>query len=472
MPAESVLVADRLFDGERFLRGEHEVVVAGGRIRSVRARPAAAALPAGARDLRGGTLLPGLIDAHCHIARVGSFEPREAPNPAAVALNLSSAVRAGVTTVGDMGCPAPMIASLAALTRGEPSAGPGVRAAGPLLTVPLGYPLDWMSRAHLWLGAAIPCADQASARRAVTRVARAGMDHVKICIMHRGYDLSSLPTFSQKVARAVVEEAHASGLRVLAHAHWNADYRVALAAGVDALMHSAFDPLDPELVARVADSGVSVCPTLWVFHSACLGAEQRWDRDPARQRGVAEPVRRSWRRFAEAYAASGEVLPEGIAGGLPKAAARDGVRNAIANLLLLRERGVPFAYGSDGPYGFSTVFRPLEELSLFEGAGLGKEECLRAATLGAAELLGLRDRGALRPRLAADLLWVDGDLSRDLSALRRVRAVLRGGVAVSADGRTATLAARAVRRGLGRTLAHAAVTRLSQSFGAVEKLIL
>ncbi len=233
----------------------------------------------------------------------------------------------------------------------------------------------------------------------------------------------------------------------------------------------AFDPLDPEIVARVADSGVSVCPTLWVFHSACLGAEQRWDRDPTRQRGVAEPVRRSWRRFAEAYAASEHVLPEGIAGGLPKAAARDGVRNAIANLLLLRERKVPFAYGSDGPYGFSTVFRPLEELTLFEGAGLGKEECLRAATLGAAELLGLRDRGALRPGLAADLLWVDGDLTLDLSALARVRAVLRGGVAVSDDLRSTADAARAVRRGLGRTLAHAVVTRMSQSIGSASRTI-
>lgn len=462
MAARSALRVDRLFDGERFLSGEHEVVVEGELIRSVERRPAGAPLRAGTRDLRGGTLLPGLIDAHCHIARVGLFEPHEAPDPTAVVDNLASAQRAGVTTLGDMGCPAPMISALAALTRREPHAGPSIRAAGPLLTVPLGYPLDWMSRAHVWLGAAVPCPDEKSARRAVARVARAGMDHVKICIMHRGYDLSALPTFSRKVARAVVDEAHASGLRVLAHAHWNADYRVALAAGVDALMHSAFDPLDPEIVARVADSGVSVCPTLWVFHSACLGAEQRWDRDPARLAGVTAPVRRSWRRFAEAYAASAEVLPEGIAGGLPKQAARQGVENAVANLLLLRERKVRFAYGSDGPYGFSTVFRPFEELSLYRAAGLGSEECLRAATLGAAETLGLADRGAVRPGLRADLLWVDGDLSRDLGALSRVRAVWRGGVSVALDGARSGGAARAVRRGLGRTLVDALATQLSQ----------
>lgn len=452
MATPKVLVVDRLFDGERFALGEHEISIEGGTISAVRSRDRGLPAPPGAQDLRGATLLPGLIDAHCHIARVGQFEAHEPPHPPSVAANLSSALKAGVTTVGDMGCPAPMIARLRGATGDDPSQGPAIRAAGPLLTVPLGYPLDWMSRLHGWLGAALPCADEASARRAVNAVARSGMDHVKICIMHRGYDLSALPTFSHKTARAVVDEAHALGLRVLAHAHWNADYRVALAAGVDALMHSAFDPLDAELVQRVADAGVSVCPTLWVFHSACLGAEQRWDQDAERLRGVTVPVRRSWRRFAEAYAVSGDVLPDGIAGGLPKVAARDGVRNAIANLLLLRDAKVPFAYGSDGPFGFSTVFRPLDELGLMASAGLDPAECLRAATAGAAALLGLADRGAVRPGLRADLIWVDGDLSRDLGALGRVRGVMRGGEPTGARGADG---AGAVWRGLAATVGHA-----------------
>ncbi|MBK7580883.1 MAG: amidohydrolase family protein [Myxococcales bacterium] len=461
--APEVLIVDHLFDGRRFVPGEHEVTLAKGFIRAVRPRPQAESLPPGARDLRGGTLLPGLIDAHCHLARVGLFEPHEAPHPRSVAENLSSALRAGITTAGDMGCPAPMITALRSHTEAERDAGPAIRSAGPLLTVPLGYPLDWMSQAHVWLGAAIPCGDERSARRAVARVAAAGMDHVKICIMHRAYDLTALPTFSRKVARGVVEEAHALGLRVLAHAHWSADYRVALAAGVDALMHSAFDPLDDELVARVAGSGVSVCPTLWVFHSACLGAEERWDREPGRLAGVTAPVRRSWRRFAEAFAVSGDVLPDGIAGGLPKSAARDGVRNAIANLLLLRERGVPFAYGSDGPYGFSTVFRPFEELELLARAGLGIDECLAAATSGAAQLLGATDRGVIQPGARADLVWVDGDLSSELGALRRVQRVMRQGRWVSDAGALRPRVERTVWRGLADTLRSAVVSGLLRS---------
>src|SRR6185312_3345373 len=98
------------------------------------------------------------------------------------------------------------------------------------------------------------------------------------------------------------------------------------------------------------------------------------------------PVRRSWRRFAEAYAASGDVLPEGIAGGLPKALAAEGVRNAQANLRLLHDAGVPIVHGSDGPYGYSMIGQPRDELGVLHASGLDVEACLRAATSDAAAL--------------------------------------------------------------------------------------
>jgi imidazolonepropionase-like amidohydrolase len=278
------------------------------------------------------------------------------------------------------------------------------------------------------------------------------MDHVKICIMHRGYNLDPLPVFSKTVADAIVTEAHALGLRVLAHAHWNADYRVALAAGVDALMHSSFDPLDDELVSRVRDAGVSVCPTLWVFHSACLATAQQLDRDPERRRGVVPAVRRSWRRFAEAHAVSGDVMPAGIAGGLPKQAALDGVRNAVANLLLLRDAGVPLAHGSDGPYGYSQLGRPLDELTTLRDAGLSSLECLRAATSRAADLLGASDRGVVEPGRRADFVLVEGDPVADLSALQRVEAVYRAGRRVDAHATEPRGAARAAVSGIAATL--------------------
>ncbi len=451
MPTSAIL-ADRIFDGFAFRDEPLRIEITGGSIASVRPHDDRSALPPGAFDARGSTLLPGLIDAHCHAARVGLFEPAEPPDPAAVVHNLLGALERGVTTLGDMGCTAPMARALRKLGEARHDA-PAIRSSGPLLADPLGYPLDWMSSFHRRLGAAIPCSDERSAREAVQRVADAGMDHVKLCIMHKSYAYQPLRVFPRSVARAIVEEAHAVGLKALAHAHWDADYRLALDAGVDALMHSAFDPLSEETVLRVRDVGVPVCATLWVFHSVCLGAEERWDGDPTRTGVVSRPVRRSWRRFAEAYAASADVLPPGIAGGLSKELAREGVRNAIANLRLLHDAGVPIVHGSDGPYGFSVMGKPRDELEALHAAGLDAAECLRAATSSAARLLGASDRGRIAEGLRADLLVVDGDPRTDLGAMERVRAVFRGGERVVLGMSSRARAAASVLRGYAGTIA-------------------
>jgi len=464
----SAIVTGRLFDGVAFREAPTRIDLADGRIQALRAHPPGEALPDGAIDARGATVLPGLIDAHCHIGRAGQFEADEPPNPGAIVHNLVAALAGGVTTVGDMGGPAALTSALGRAADKSPLAGPAVRAAGPILTAPGGYPLDWLPSGHRKLGVVIACPDEDSGRRAVARVARAGMSHVKIAIMHQSYAMQPLKVLPPKVARAIVEEAHRLGLRVCAHAHWAADYRMALEAGVDALMHSSFDPLDDELVRRVADAGVMVCPTMWVFHSACLGAEQRWDRDPLRSGKVVAAVARSWRQFCEAYQASGDVLPAGIAGGLPKQQAKQGVRVAAANLQLLQQAGVPLAHGSDGPFGFSVIGRPLDELGMLSAAGLDVESCLGAATSGAAALLGCADRGRIEVGLRADLLVADGDPRRDLGALARPRAVLRAGVVVAQAGSVTAgklTRAGAVARGLGATVAAALRQGLAGSDG-------
>jgi len=454
MVTDGLILSDRRFDGRRFLDEPAAIELRGGRIAEIHRGEGPAGRPT-VYDARGRTLLPGLIDAHAHVARTGLFEPVEPPNLSAIAHNLRMLLDAGVTTVGDMGGPAPLSMALSKVGEAFPHAGPAVRAAGPILADPAGYPLDWMPRRHAALGVVLTCATEREARASVQRVAEAGMSHVKLAIMHAGYDLKPLSVFSRSTATAIVDEAHRLGLRALAHAHWAADYRLALDAGVDALMHSSFDPLDDELVRRVADAGVPVCPTLWVFHSACLGAAERWDLDASRGVGVLGPVRRSWRRFAEAWAASGDLVPRGIAGGAPKAKAEEGVRNALSNLRLLHDAGVPLSYGSDGPFGFSVLGRVTDELSLLASAGLTTTECLSAATAGSAAILGCDDRGTIEPGRRADLVVIDGDPREDLGAVGRVEAVFRGGERVDPQrGRGAR--ARAVAEGVGSTVLDAA----------------
>lgn len=446
MSSTTSVIAGRMFDGRVFVERPTRVEILGGRIASVS--------PADRAGDDGLTLLPGLIDAHCHAARVGLFEPDERPSPTSVAGNVLTALERGVTTLGDMGCTPAMARALRALGDARADA-PAVVSSGPVLADPLGYPLDWMRAFHRRVGAVIPCGSERAARDAVERVAASGMNHVKLCIMHKSYAYQPLRVFPRSVAKAIVDEAHRLGLRAFAHAHFDADYRLALDAGVDALMHSSFDPLDADTVARVRDAGIPVCATLWVFHSACLGAEQRWHRDARRTASVPGPVRRSWRRFAEAYAASGDVLPAGIAGGLPKDLAREGVRNALANLALLHDAKVPITYGSDGPYGFSVLGRASDELRLMHGAGLDVEACLGAATSAAAALLGLGDRGRIEPGLRADLVLIEGDPREDLGALDRVREVWRSGERVTLSRGARARALVGVLRGLGSTLAEA-----------------
>jgi len=458
------ILAGRLFDGHRLHDGPVRIDLRAGHIETLRPEPPDVAVGPEVLDARHATVVPGIVDAHAHIGRAGQFEPHEPPNPGAIAHNMAACLQGGVTTVADMGGPAPLARELRRHFDAHPAMGPSLRAAGPLLADPEGYPLDWLSPAHRKLGVALLCDDERSARESVRQVAEAGMDHVKLCIMVRSYSDQPLKVFPLPVARAIVAEAHALGLKACAHAHWNADYRLALDAGVDNLMHSSFDPLEPEVVERVKDSGVTVCPTLWVFESACLGAEQRWDRDPARNGGVVSAVARSWRRFGEAYAASGDVIPPGIAGGIPKELAKRHIRVAAANLKLLRDAGVPFAFGSDGPFGYSVLGQPVDELEALHRAGLDPEECLRAATSGGASLLGCADRGVIEPGRRADLLVVDGNPCADITALGNIEAVYREGRQVGAPaetGRIRTQRGLAVAAGLAKTVLEA----MSRGFG-------
>ncbi|HVY48119.1 MAG TPA: amidohydrolase family protein, partial [Minicystis sp.] len=399
---------DLRFDGERFSTEPAALTLDRGVITRIepladRAAPA----PGGVHDARGALTLPGLVNAHVHIARGGVFEPNERISLAQTRRNLEGCLAAGVTTIGDMACAPALVRELKRYLAKDPRRGPAIRAAGPIVTAPRGYPLDWLPPLFARLGLALPCATERDAQAAAARVAEAGMDHVKLAVMHESYARKPIPAVKEAVARALVREAHALGLRVLAHAHTVADYRVALAAGVDALMHSSFEPLDEDLVARVAAAGVPVCPTLWVFESACLGVEMRLDADARYTRHVEPYIRASWRRFAEAFAASGDVLPDGMAGGLEKSVAAEAIRNASANLLLLRDAGVPIVFGNDASYGFSLVARPVDELGAMQRAGMPPEACLRAATSAAAALLRCDDRGTLAVGKRADVVVAD-----------------------------------------------------------------
>lgn len=405
------------FDGERFVDGTATIRVHGGRITAI--EPRWAVDEPGLVDVRDRLLMPGLINAHVHVARAGFFEAEEPPlQLRQIAQNFLGALRAGVTTVGDMGCTVPMMRALARLVREDPLAGPRCLGAGPLLTAPEGYPFNWLSPLWRHSETALAVENERDAKRAVERTIGAGMDHLKIAVMHESFARSPLPALSPTAARAIVEEAKRLDRRVYAHAHSLADYRVSLDAGVAALMHSCFEPLSPDDIARIADAGVAVCPTLWAYDSTTqvgdCGVHLRADL----QRHATAPLRRSWQRFADAYAAAGDSFPEdSVIPGVKKTDAREAMRIGAANLRLLHEAGVPIVFGSDASFGVALLARPYDELAAMQEAGLSAVACLRSATSVAADVLRQPDLGRIAVGKIADIVVASTALREDLAQL-------------------------------------------------------
>jgi imidazolonepropionase-like amidohydrolase len=129
------------------------------------------------------------------------------------------------------------------------------------------------------------------------------------------------------------------------------------------------------------------------------------------------------------------------------------VRAAGANLMLLRDAGVPIAFGNDASYGFSLVARPSDELAAMQRAGMDAEACLRAATSESARLLGCTDRGVVRPGARADLLIVDPRVRDDVAAIDPPREVIAAGERLSEARASGFGTAVAFLEGVARTAA-------------------
>ncbi|GAA4587754.1 amidohydrolase family protein [Planotetraspora phitsanulokensis] len=380
--------AARLFDGDQtVLTGDPTVIVDAGRIVSVRH---GAAVPAEADlvDLGDATLLPGLIDAHVHLAFDAGADPvggLAARDDAEVLEGMRAAARtalaAGVTTIRDLGDRGYLALVLREEFARAPAVGPHVLAAGPPITTPLG---------HCWyLGGE---AEGVEGVRAEVRAhAERGVDVIKI--MASGGELtpgtrSHRSQYGLDELRAAVAEAHRLGLPITAHAHAGQAIADAVEAGVDSIEHCTFltedgvEPL-PEVIEAIARAGVVV--------SLTLGTRP------------------------------GSTPP-------PRIAAR--MAAMIDLFALLRKAGVPIVCGTDAGIGPP---KPHDVLPHAVGAlvsmlGWSPAEALRTVTSLAAGVCRLEHRkGRLAPGMDADILAVAGDPFADPAALLDVRAVFRQG---------------------------------------------
>lgn len=255
----------------------------------------------------------------------------------------------------------------------------------------------------------------AQAREAVQRLVARRPDVIKLWFAPRsGMDLEQ----EFQWVRAAVEEAHAQGLRVAAHATQREIARRMVAAGADILVHSVDDrPIDPGLLAQMRANHVLYIPTLGVAPRYAEVLGQRLRLSPY-ERALGDPA---------AIASLDDLawlFPSRVRGSRPP-----DTRKARENLLRVHEAGITIAAGSDAG-NIGTLHGPAlhRELELMVGAGLAPAEVLAAATRGGAQIMGRSSElGRLAPGFRADLLVLKDSPLTDIRNTRRIDLVMING---------------------------------------------
>jgi imidazolonepropionase-like amidohydrolase len=405
-----VLRAARLFDGKSdTLLSPAIVVVQNGSIAAAGPR---AAIPDGAQviDLGDATLLPGLIDAHVHLAqeRTDDFQKDEldrlrksiAEQTLDAAEHARKALQAGFTTLRALGTPHQIDAGLRnAIARGA-AVGPRIVAALDAIGATGGHCDSPPYREGLLAEErAAGIADGPEALRAqVRRHHKYGADVIKVCVTGGVLSLTDdvdTAQLTQAEMDAIVDEAHALRRKVAVHAHGPTGAKRAIRAGADSIEHGTF--LDDEAFAMMRARGTLLVPT------------------PLNDRYYDEQIARGARihpRVREKMA-------------IAKAARRDSLKRALA-------QRVRIAFGTDAgvyPHG-----RNAEQLGILVEWGMRPIDALRSATSVAAGLLGLEGKiGTLEPGKLADVIAVPGDALRDVRATERVFFVMKEGAVVRDD---------------------------------------
>lgn len=379
-PVRAVRFAS-LWDGATTVR-DAVVVVEGDRIRSVGQGDAAVPAGAAVTDLRPFTGLPGLIDAHTHITYVWDRAPGTRPRGQrrldAVTVfmaqeNARRTLETGVTTVRDLNASNQMDFAMRELTRSGAMVGPRIFASGRGLSGRPGAPPD-----------------PAEMAAQVGQRVGDGADWIKVFGSRGGFDVvDGTQTVTFDEMKAVVEAAHAKGVKVAIHSYGPSGVADAVRAGADSVEHGA--DVDDATLREMARRGTVWVPT--VDHN---------------------------RYYIDAKDDYG--FPAGAEAGL-----RDYIQRNLASVRRAIALGVPLAMGSDAVY---TMFgQNTRELGWFVQAGLTPAQALATATTVPARLLGREaDLGRVAPGFAADLVAVDGDpLARIDALFTGVRWVMRDG---------------------------------------------
>ena len=418
------LIGARLIDGTDGPPLENAALVIQGQTISAVGAADSVKFPDGTAviDCHGQTIIPGLITDHSHVGLVDgiSIKP-ENYNQQNILRQLKQYEAYGVTGVTALG----LNGSLFYQLRDEQHAGksPGADLFGAFrgIGAPLGAPPAAM----------IPVStDQLyrpetpeEARTAVREIVAGHPDLVKIWVDDL---LGTSPKMKPEIYQAVIDEAHRAGCRVAAHIYYLADAKAVLRAGVDIIAHGVRDqPVDADFINEMKARSTWYIATINLDECSYIFAEQpAWSKEPFFQNALQPALK--------AQLSDPAYLEKTLKG--PRVPIfKKAVATNQANIKALYDAGVKVAFGTDSGAIPPRIpgFAEHRELQLMVGSGLTPLQTINCATSRAAALLGLTDRGELKPGELADFIVLTANPLDDITNTEKIAAVWHRGKKVA-----------------------------------------
>ena len=354
-------------------------------------------------DLKGLTIMPGLIDCHLHL---GGFVIDKPGRPIgqisffdfipflwdylrSFAQRRRLAIENGVTTIRSAGDNYPHITQLRDKIESGKLTGPRIFAPGPIFTAPGGHPAGTIYRRNRYIveHATRQISDTKAAREEVMKLVEGDVDCIKAVYSNINvFDLTSkIPQLALNVLEAIVDEAHRHNLRTMVHTGTPDDTRDAVKAGTDSIEHGILPgtnstEFQDDITKAMLDRGTYYVPTLAI----------------------------AW-----AYK---EIYP-------------DVFSDSKKALRLLHEKGVKIALGTDSGAPGTVIGKAVhKELELMVEAGLSPMEAIKAGTKNAAENLGKgSELGTIEEGKLADMIVVSGNPLEQIGKTRDIKMVIKDG---------------------------------------------
>ncbi|MDB4292209.1 amidohydrolase family protein [Maribacter sp.] len=393
--SQTLLQPDRVFDGVA-MQNDWVVLVEGNQI-TYAGKASEAKLPKGTQkiDLKGTTLMPGIIEGHSHMLLHPYNETswndqvlKESPVERAIrgTVHAENSLLAGITATRDLGAEGAGYTDVYLKKTIDEGMVPGPRmlVAGPAIVATGAYgPKGFHDGVNVPLGAE-PASGVDEVIKTVRRQMGNGVDFIKIYADYRWTSgAPSAPTFLQEEIDAMVSTATTAGKYVVAHASTPEGMRRAIQGGVETIEHGDGGTL--EIFTLMKQNGVAFCPTLAAGDAILQYNGWKKGSDP-------EPER---------------------------------ITNKKKTFKLALESDVDIVFGGD--VGVFTHGENYREMELLVAYGMQPLAVLKSATSGNAKVFHLEHLGKLQKGYLADIIAVDGNPMKDITNMQKVKFVMKDG---------------------------------------------